>query len=149
MPGIVERHPSHSPRLTYFPWGTVVGGKMCEPDPDHPGYIRHASDNSLRSVGVAKHDATRKVGGPFEVSEAATTGHVVNQFTPTDVVCYQDSVFDLYVNGALAEGQRVACGPNGDLKPWDETSGAPATIVGRNVGKALTAAGKTRILLTP
>lgn len=146
MPGITERHPSHSPRLTYFPWTSVTGGRMCEPDPDHPGYIRHASANSITAVGVAKHDAARKDGGPFEMSDRQTSGLIVNDFTPTEVVCYQDSVFDLYVNAAVAEGQRLVCGADGVLVPYNGTDN-PARIVGKVVGKRLTAAGVTRVEL--
>lgn len=141
MPGMTERHPSWGPKLTYQPYTSVIGGRLCEPDPANPGYIRHASAGSLTVEGMAKNDATRKAGGPFEVSAVQLQGLVVNDFVPVDVVLYDDGVFDVEVTAALAAGQRLICGADGKFAPWDGT--AAGVKVARNVGVALTAADVT------
>lgn len=150
MSGMVERHPSHGPKLTYKPWTTVTGGRLCEPDTTNPGYIQHASAGSTTVVGMAKNDATRKTGGPFEVSAPSLSpAFPVNDFIPTDVVCYDDGVFDVEVTaGPVAEGQRFIPGADGKFAPWDGTSVVDTTttttvttagvVVARNVGPALT-----------
>lgn len=144
MPGMTERHAVHGPKLTYFPWDAVIGGRLCEADPSHVGYIRHASDASVTVAGMAMQDAAKK--SEFAASEWMTVGAVVNHpGAPREVVCYTEGVFyDIECTGAVNEQQKLVAAADGKVRAYVAGTDNAAAIVGKSLTK-IASAGKIRV----